>query len=384
MIDERKMEEAIRHYFGKNYQYKTILMLLDKFHGIKISKGTLLNKLKDYGLRRRRNVVDRNHVRVCIQQELGGSGQLLGYRAMWRRLQSKYDIQVLRLVVQTILREVDPEGSRLRRANRLRRRNYLNPGPNYCWHADGYDKLKPFGFPIHGCIDGFSRRILWLEIVRSNNDPRVMGKLFFNCIKELKLCPTILRTDRGTENGIMATAQCFLRRNHPDSLSEVKAHRYGSSHSNQRIEAWWTMLRKSWSSWWINFFKDLVARGVLDTSNELHRQCLWFCFSPIMKMALNEIKESWNCHYVRKSRHHTVPGIPNQLFFLPESVGGEDYQKVYDERDLQEAENSVNIPAENNCLYQDYFSYSAGVLELQPSQNWRDALSMYERLLEVA
>ena len=22
------------------------------------------------------------------------------------------------------------------------------------WHIDGYDKLKPYGFPIHGCIDG--------------------------------------------------------------------------------------------------------------------------------------------------------------------------------------------------------------------------------------
>ena len=200
------MEEAIRYYFKKNSQYKTILKLLGKFHGITISKGTLLNKLKEYGLRRRGNPVDENRVRECIQLELDGSGQMLGYRAMWRRLQSKYDIQVPRLVVQTFLREIDPEGSRLRRANRLRRRNYLNPGPNYCWHADGYDKLKPYGFPIHGCIDGFSRRILWLEIVKSNNDPRVVAKLFFDCARQLQSCPTVLRTDRGTENGIMATA----------------------------------------------------------------------------------------------------------------------------------------------------------------------------------
>jgi hypothetical protein len=38
----------------------------------------------------------------------------------------------------------------------------INPGPNFAWHADGYDKLKPYGFPIHGCIDGFSRRLIWL------------------------------------------------------------------------------------------------------------------------------------------------------------------------------------------------------------------------------
>ena len=368
------MEEAvIRYYFGKNYQYKIILELLEKFHGITISKGTLLNRLKEYGLRRRGNVVDRNRVREAIQQKLDGSGQMLGYIAMWRRLQSKYDIQVPRLVVQTILRDIDPEGSRLRRANCLRKRNYLNPGPNHCWHADGYDKLKPYGFPIHGCIDGFSHRILWLEIVSSNNDPRVVAKLFFNCVKELQFCPTVLRTDRGTENGIMATTQCFLRRNHQDSHSEVKAHRYGSSHSNQRIEAWWTMLRK-----------DLVDHGLLDTSSVLHLQCLWFCFYPLMKKALNEIRESWNCHYVRKSRHHTVPGIPNQLFFLPESVGAVDYQKIYDERDLQEAEHSVTVVEDNNRVYQEYFSYSANLLELETPQNWRDALVMYERLLAFA
>ena len=303
---------------------------------------------------------------------------------MWRRLQSKHGVHVPRLVVQNMLREIDPEGSRLRKANRLHRRSYLNPGPNHCWHADGYDKLKPYGFPIHGCIDGYSRRVMWLDIVRSNNDPRVVGKLYYNCITSLKFVPTILRTDRGTENGIMASAQCFLRRNHADSLSGDKAHRYGSSHTNQRMEAWWSLLRKSWSSWWINFFKDLIARGILDTSNTLHLECLWFCFSPILKKGLEEIKESWNCHYVRKSRYYTQAGIPNQLFLLPETVGADDYKKEYDEQDLLEIENTLNVSIENDSEYQEYFSYSAGVLELGQTQTWRQALAAYERLLQAA
>ena len=85
------MEEQIRYYFGKKYQYKIILALLEKCHGITISKRILLNKMKDYGLCRRRNVLDQDRLRECIQQELDGSGQMLGYRAMWRRLQSKYE-----------------------------------------------------------------------------------------------------------------------------------------------------------------------------------------------------------------------------------------------------------------------------------------------------
>ena len=28
-------------------------------------------------------------------------------------------------------------------------------GPNFCWHIDGLDKLKTYGFAVHGCIDGY-------------------------------------------------------------------------------------------------------------------------------------------------------------------------------------------------------------------------------------
>lgn len=28
-------------------------------------------------------------------------------------------------------------------------------GPNFLWHVDGYDKLKQFGFAIHGAIVGY-------------------------------------------------------------------------------------------------------------------------------------------------------------------------------------------------------------------------------------
>ena len=379
------MEGAVRYYFGKNYKYTTILEFLEKFHDIKISKRTLLNKLKEYGLSRRTYNANEEQIRQCIQRELDGSGQLLGYRAMWRRLRSMYNINVRRVTVQSLLKEMDPEGTKLRRSHRLKRREYLNPGPNHCWHTDGYDKLKPFGFPMHGCIDGFSRRIMWLEITRSNNNPHLVGNLFLDCIKGQQGCPTRLRTDKGTENGIMAAAQCYLRRNHSDSFSGLKAHQYGSSHSNQRIEAWWAMLRRSWASWWINFFKDMVAKGTLDTSKKLHLECLWFCFVKIMKMGLHEMKESWNSHYVRKSPYYTAHGIPDPLFFLPESLGTIDFKKAYLQQDLQEIEHQdVQTEDETHLVYEEYFAYSSNILGLQEPLNWGDGLAMFERLIEVA
>ena len=91
--------------------------------------------------------------------------------------------------VQELLKELDPEGCETRRAHCLRRRVYVNPGPNVCWHLDGYDKLKPFGFPIHGCIDGFSRKMLWLHLSKSNNNPQAILKLFLNLVMSCHGCP---------------------------------------------------------------------------------------------------------------------------------------------------------------------------------------------------
>ena len=146
------------------------------------------------------------------------------------------------------------------------------------------------------------------------------------------------------------------------------------------------MLRRSWSSWWINFFKDLVATGVLDTGSTLHLECLWFGFVKVMKKVLNAIKESWNTHYVRRSRYYTAHGIPDQLFFLPESVGAENYQKRCDQADIDEIERHINTENEDESdpIYQEYFEYCSAMLGFQEPNTWRDSLAMFQRSIEVA
>ncbi|XP_062517795.1 uncharacterized protein LOC134193026 [Corticium candelabrum] len=89
----------------------------------------------------------------------------------------------------------DPNGVQERRGRKLKRRVYRNKGPNYLWHMDGYDKLKPYGFACHACIDGFSRRILWLHVAITNNQPDVIAGYFLACIEALGGCPKIIRAD---------------------------------------------------------------------------------------------------------------------------------------------------------------------------------------------
>ncbi len=178
--------------------------------------------LKLYDLKRKNVTNDEDSIISAIQCELDGPSCVAGYRSLWHTLRIKYGLILSRNKVQHLLKALDPEGAEERQRRKLKRRTYSSHGPNDCWHVDGYDKLKPFGFPIHGAIDGYSRRVLWLVVGRSNNDPRIVATYYNNCVKELEGCPVLLRTDPGTENGIIASMQCVLRGNED-------AHRYGPS-----------------------------------------------------------------------------------------------------------------------------------------------------------
>ena len=91
------------------------------------------------------------------------------------------------------------------------------------------------------------------------------------------------------------------------------------------------------------------------------------CFVNIMKTGLHEIKESWNSHYVRKSRYYTAHGIPDELFLLPESVGTIDFNKTYTQQDLQEIEQQMDVQSEDEThdIYEEYFAYNSSLLGLQ-------------------
>ena len=223
-----------------------------------MSMSTLNRRLDSYGLRRRNpSQIDEIEVKGIIEKELEGPSSLSGYRAMWHTLRLKYGLCLPRAKVETLLKELDSAGVEERRRHRLKRRIYASSGPNQIWHVDGYDKLKPFGFPVHAAIDGYCRRVLWIKVTPTNNDPAVIAGFFLECVQELQGCPILLRTDPGTDTGTMAIIQCHLRSHHNDELAGDRAHRYGPSTGNQRIECWWSHLTR-----WINFFKDLSDRGI--------------------------------------------------------------------------------------------------------------------------
>ena len=105
--------------------------------------------------------------------------------------------------VRLVLGELFPENVDKRKRQRLRRRKYRNPGTNLVWHIDGHDKLKHYDISIHGCIDGYSRCIIWLEVPATNKMPEPIDNYYLDAVKQRKGKPKIIKADDGTEHSVI-------------------------------------------------------------------------------------------------------------------------------------------------------------------------------------
>ena len=130
------IDDIITDYFYRGYQYGPIVGLLKKHHGVQMSVRTLKRKLREFGLKRKGANYDEETVRQCIEREMQEAGTLAGYRYIWHALRLRHRLIVPRRLV-AIMKEIDPDGVRERKARRLKRRTYVSLGPNFVWHIDG-------------------------------------------------------------------------------------------------------------------------------------------------------------------------------------------------------------------------------------------------------
>jgi len=79
----------------------------------------------------------------------------------------------------------------------------------------------------------------------------IVARSYLGVVTENEGCPRKVRTDCGTENGLLAAAQRYF-------MADIESHIYGPSPHHQRREAWWSFYRRSKATWWINLFKDLM------------------------------------------------------------------------------------------------------------------------------
>ena len=280
MADER--EAIIQVYFEMGLQYKDIVRALAIYHDLVISERHLKRILKGMGLFRRKGYCSITDLVNFIGRQLQESGKQHGYRWMAQKCQVN-GIKCTQEEVRITLSVLDPEGSQQRKGRRLLRRTYIAKGPNFIWHFDAYDKIKRFGFCISGCIDGFSRSMIWLNCYTTSSNPKVIGGYFVEAVSSLGGCPLTMRGDRGTENVCVRQFQMFLRRGGDDNRAGERSYLEGPSTANQRIEYFWNFLRRQCTDYWICHFRDIEAEGNFD-GGFIDINLLQYCYMHLVQV----------------------------------------------------------------------------------------------------
>ena len=117
----------------------------------------------------------------------------------------------------------------------------------------------------------------------------------------------------------------------------------------------------------------------------------WYTFSPLLQYELDQVKLQWNTHYIRRTRHDTIPGRPDELFFLPELSGGQnqgthisdsEIDSAYSEEEnlMEDATIVMNDADEELVEYFEYVVHEENLL--YPPINWKEGEELFIQILE--
>lgn len=275
-------DSLISAYYHIGFRQHEIVTALDLQHGFQMTQRHLRRILRRLNLYRKEHKSDVEAVAEFITKQISGSGKQNGYRIMHQKcIMAGYVVS--RETVRLLLGIIDPEGVELRKRRKFIRRRYYARGPDFVWHLDSYDKLRPYGISINGCIDGFSRKLIWLSAWSTSSDPKIIAGYFLQAVAENMGCPRVVRGDRGTENKTVELIQKFFRDDDDDEFAGEKSFLYGKRTSNQGIESWWSFLRKQLTEFWISHFHLLQSYGFFE-GTYLDKELVRFCYLDMIQV----------------------------------------------------------------------------------------------------
>ena len=158
-------------------------------------------------------------------------------------------IYVQRWKIREALQRIDLVNRAVRRRCTIQRRLYNFKKPNPLWHIDSDHELIHWRFVLHGCIDGYSRAIVYIKCF-SNNRAGTILQCFMDGIQEFGI-PLRVRGDRGAEHvnvaRFMIDQKELSRGSFMASLDEFQFPRW--NHHGQR-----TMVSMSSLALWYSAF----------------------------------------------------------------------------------------------------------------------------------
>ena len=307
---------------------------------------------------------------------LRGHFRAMGYTVQRRRIRES-------------LNRVDPRNRALRWGALVSRRVYFVPWPNLLWHLDGHHSLIRWGFVIHGCIDGYSRRIIFLHCSTNNLSSTVLGLFESAIVRDGGLWPSRIRVDYGVENTAVCDAMVAVRGEGRGSFIA------GSLTRNQRIERLWRDVFRCICHVFYYTFYALEQSGLLDVENPIHMFTLQYVYLRRINCALSEWMVTFNDHPVQTEHNWS----PNQMWWNgmmnpcnPLAIGNLDddpedltfYGEDPEGQTPEESDNNVEVfPAQLSNINNDELTthLSNSIDPLQESSSF--GIDIYTQSLEV-
>ena len=283
--------EALEDLRGIGFSWEKIASLFG------VSRWTIYRRVQRYGLSglNQFSLLSDTQLDEIVTDYLSQHGLTTGRTYLAGYFKS-LGLRVQRRRMRESLARVDPANTALRWGIVVFRRQYCVPWPNSLWHLDGHHSLIRWGLVIHGCIDGLSRRIMFLKC-NNNNLSQTVLELFLNATEKDGLWPSRIRVDHGVENVLMCEAMVQARGTGRGSFIA------GPSTRNQRIERLWRDVFRCVCHFYYYVFYAMEDTGLLNIDNPIDLFALHLTFMPRINVALTEFMESSNHRPVRTANH---------------------------------------------------------------------------------
>ena len=220
--------------------------------------------------------------------------------------------------IKRLLKRADPERSKERAKDAAATKYEYNvKGPRSLYHCDAHEKLaKIWGIWIHLCIEGYSRKIIYLK-VSTDKLASTVGEIFVEACNDLGWASRV-RWDKGSENAEAIEEQIKMKG--PGRGSALT----GVSTKNCRAEYIWPYVKKHIVTYFRALFIGMeTTKHILDPDDPVDLFCLHAVFFDMVQDACDCFRRIWNGHRIRGKR--TVNGhgggVPNELFMDPMEEG---------------------------------------------------------------